>query len=137
MPDLSEQAEPEEGGGVGYGRPPLHSRFRAGHSGNPLGRPKRKRAVEDLVNDMLSEKIWVTTQGKRKRVAVELGILYRIREKAFQGDLRAAQLLFALKATAQSDQGGGSATTFLSEEDLAILVSVGLVPGMEDHDVGA
>jgi len=27
---------------VGYGKPPTHSRFRKGHSGNPSGRPRRK-----------------------------------------------------------------------------------------------
>jgi Family of unknown function (DUF5681) len=29
---------------VGYGRPPLHSRFRRGKSGNPTGRPRRGEA---------------------------------------------------------------------------------------------
>ena len=27
---------------VGYGKPPVHTRFRKGQSGNPSGRPKRK-----------------------------------------------------------------------------------------------
>src|SRR5215208_7957735 len=27
---------------VGYGKPPVHSRFRKGQSGNPSGRPRRK-----------------------------------------------------------------------------------------------
>jgi hypothetical protein len=27
---------------IGYGKPPLSGRFRAGVSGNPKGRPKRK-----------------------------------------------------------------------------------------------
>jgi Family of unknown function (DUF5681) len=31
-----------DGEPVGYCRPPTHSRFKPGHSGNPSGRPKRK-----------------------------------------------------------------------------------------------
>ena len=30
--------------GVGYGRPPEHTRFKKGQSGNPRGRPKRQVA---------------------------------------------------------------------------------------------
>lgn len=31
---------------VGYGRPPMHSRFQPGQSGNPNGRPKRRRSFK-------------------------------------------------------------------------------------------
>ena len=29
---------PEKNADVGYGKPPVHSRFRKGHSGNPKGK---------------------------------------------------------------------------------------------------
>jgi hypothetical protein len=32
--------------GVGYGRPPLHTRFRKGQSGNPTGKRRRDAATE-------------------------------------------------------------------------------------------
>lgn len=32
-------------GGVGYGRPPAHTRFKPGQSGNPKGRPSGKKAM--------------------------------------------------------------------------------------------
>ena len=34
---------------VGYKRPPDHTRFRAGRSGNPAGRPKRRPSFQDTL----------------------------------------------------------------------------------------
>jgi hypothetical protein len=31
---------------VGYGRPPLNTRFKSGHSGNPKGRPKGSKSLQ-------------------------------------------------------------------------------------------
>ena len=39
---------------VGYGAPPLETRFRPGQSGNPAGRPKRKTLGERIA-DLLDE----------------------------------------------------------------------------------
>jgi hypothetical protein len=36
---------------VGYGRPPLHSRFTPGKSGNPRGRPKGQLNIETEVRE--------------------------------------------------------------------------------------
>ena len=37
---------------VGYGRPPLHSRFKPGQSGNPKGRPKQSRNLRTIVKQV-------------------------------------------------------------------------------------
>lgn len=39
---------PSEQGTTGYGRPPQHSRFKPGRSGNPGGRPKTKPLSDEL-----------------------------------------------------------------------------------------
>lgn len=39
---LAKLIEIEDDGKVGYGKPPKHSQFQAGQSGNPNGRPKKK-----------------------------------------------------------------------------------------------
>ena len=43
---------------VGPGRPPLHTRFRKGQSGNPGGRSQKK--LHALLADALSEQVSIT-----------------------------------------------------------------------------
>jgi Family of unknown function (DUF5681) len=42
---------------IGYGKPPMHTRFKPGHSGNAKGRPKRRRNVRTILQEVLSEKV--------------------------------------------------------------------------------
>src|SRR5271163_584454 len=51
---------------VGRGKPPVHSRFKKGQSGNPRGpRPKNLPA---LLVDALNEKVTVTIDGERGEI---------------------------------------------------------------------
>ncbi len=38
---------------IGRGRPPLHTRFKPGQSGNPSGRPKRRQSFKMDIADAL------------------------------------------------------------------------------------
>lgn len=54
---------------VGYGKPPLHSRFQKGQSGNPKGRPPKKesiRCIEDAFIERLSKEILVNGKPMSK-----------------------------------------------------------------------
>jgi Family of unknown function (DUF5681) len=93
---------PPRGGGdheVGYGKPPVHTRFRKGRSGNPAGRPRGSRDLATLLGAELDKPVAVREGGGsvrkvRKRDALVAGLV----NKALQGDLRAARLLLLLQA---------------------------------------
>src|SRR5262245_39270157 len=51
---------------VGYGRPPKHTRFKPGESGNPKGRAARSRNVKTIVKQVLDEPMSVR-EGSRVR----------------------------------------------------------------------
>jgi hypothetical protein len=59
-------AEEREESRIGYGRPPVATRFRRGVSGNPRGRPKGARNIATVVAATLGERISITENGRRK-----------------------------------------------------------------------
>jgi Family of unknown function (DUF5681) len=84
---------------VGYGRPPEHTRFKPGRSGNPKGRPKRHCNLRTIVEDILNEQIRIR-EGERTRDMPRLEALVRtILNRALKGDPRAVNALLALIRT--------------------------------------
>lgn len=109
---------------VGYGKPPQHSRFQQGQSGNRKGRPKKQRNTGTLIREILEEPVTITIKGKQKKVSSRAAILLRLREKALSGDLRSISTLFSLQAAHQSDPDDTQLFN-LSEQDKLILHEAG------------
>jgi hypothetical protein len=75
---------------VGYGRPPLHSRFQKGKSGNPRGRRKNSYNLKTLLQKLLTEPITVREGEKRRSLSrLEVVVLRQI-ESALKGNHQAA-----------------------------------------------
>lgn len=53
---------------VGRGRPPRHSQFQKGRSGNPKGRPKAMKSADTILREQLAKKISIGTGASRRRV---------------------------------------------------------------------
>ncbi len=82
---------------VGYGRPPLHTRFKPGHSGNPRGRPKGPKSILRLLIEALEERTAVTSEdGKRRRIAKRKLGLRRLADKFAGGDAYATRMVLDL-----------------------------------------
>ena len=84
---------------VGKGRPPRHTRFQKGQSGNPKGRRKGSRNVATLLDHALNERVVVTENGKRKTITKFEAMLKQLANKAASGDHRAIKLLMPLAET--------------------------------------
>jgi hypothetical protein len=78
---------------VGYGKPPRHSRFKKGSSGNPKGRPRGSKNAATLLNEALSEQVVISENGRRRTITKKEAIVTQIVNKAASGDHRAIQLL--------------------------------------------
>jgi hypothetical protein len=89
----------EERALVGYKRPPKHTRFKPGQSGNPKGRPRGTRNFTTDVKATLKALVKVTRDGIPHRVSTQEAALLRLREKALSGDPRALDRLLAYAQT--------------------------------------
>jgi hypothetical protein len=78
---------------VGYKRPPRHSRFAPGRSGNPRGRQKGVRDLATDVKRTLEAPVKLNEQGKARRVSTQAAALMRLREMALNGDARSLDRL--------------------------------------------
>jgi hypothetical protein len=78
---------------VGFGKPPKHTRFRKGRSGNPNGRPRKKPDVYSELTKVLRENVTIIIDGQREKVTVQQALLLRLRDEAVRGELWAGKLL--------------------------------------------
>jgi hypothetical protein len=53
---------------TGYAKPPMHTRWKKGESGNAKGRPRRSKNPAAILNEILDRKIEVTVIGKKRRI---------------------------------------------------------------------
>ena len=81
---------------VGYGKPPLNSRFRPGISGNPAGRPKRPRDLRlDLAKEM-ARIVTISEHGKPRRLSTQRALVRSLVTLGLDGDRAASQGLLGL-----------------------------------------
>ena len=81
---------------VGYGKPPRHSRFEPGQSGNPRGRPPGSKNLSSLLKKALDEPVIVVENNRRRRIAKREAIVTRFVNQSAKGDLKATQLLLSI-----------------------------------------
>jgi Family of unknown function (DUF5681) len=91
---------------VGPGKPPRHTRFQPGQSGNPNGRPKGSKNFAAILQQQLRKKVTITVDGKPKRVTVQEVIARRLANDSMKGTTKAMELLIRL-TSAKSDEGAG------------------------------
>jgi hypothetical protein len=75
---------------VGYKRPPVHSRFRKGKSGNPSGRPKSQNIGNGLAA-LINRPVTVTLEGAAHKVPLTEALAMSLAQRALTGNTAAAR----------------------------------------------
>ena len=108
---------------VGYKKPPKHTQFKPGQSGNPKGRPKSVKNLATDLEEELSQKITVTEGKKQQETTKQRAMLKSLFAKALKGETRAAGVLLNLIIGLEQAKSAAGESEVLSEADQAILES--------------
>ena len=113
MPDIESDYK------VGPGRPPLHTRFKKGQSGNPGGRSAK--SLPALLADALNETVVVTIDGRRRRITKREAIVTQLVNKSAAADLKATQIVLAMLRDLESQADGSADPAVFTEADHEII----------------
>jgi hypothetical protein len=86
---------------VGYCKPPRHSRFKKGQSGNPRGRPAGSKNFKTLVTQALNQYIVVTEDGRPRKITKREAIANGLVNRSATPDFRAVKILLDIEGQAE------------------------------------
>jgi hypothetical protein len=108
---------------VGYRKPPRHSRWQKGQSGNPKGRAKGQRNLKTDLLAELRELIQISEGGVPRRITKQRALLKALVTRAIGGDAKSvAEILNLILRLVEPDQAAPTETaTPLSASDQVIV----------------
>ena len=106
---------------IGFGRPPVATRFQPGQSGNPRGRPRGARSIGQMLQQALNRRVIVHENGRERSIRLQDVILQGLVNDAARRDHNALRLLFWLLE--RYGQSGETAINLgeLTADDSAII----------------
>lgn len=109
---------------VGYGKPPIHTRFRKGQSGNPKGRPKGVRNFKTDLREELQEFVVIREGTRTLKISKQRAIAKTLTAKTLKGDTRALSTLLSFMARFLLDPASDTAVEEpLNAEEQEILAA--------------
>ena len=106
---------------VGYGKPPRHTRFQKGRSGNPTGRPRGRKNMATLLSAALDASIIVVENGRRKKITKREAIVTQLVNKSASADLKATQIVLAMLGELEALADGDAESGAFTEADKEII----------------
>lgn len=107
---------------VGYRKPPKHTQFKKGQSGNPKGRRKGARGLKSDLRDELKERVTIHEDGKQVTLTKQRLMIKQLLNSAAKGHVQASDKVVKIVIALLGDEDEGNRTpAAISEEDEAII----------------
>src|ERR1700733_561393 len=118
---------------TGYGKPPKHTRWKEGESGNPLRRyPRRAETTVELIDRLLLKPVEITVGEKSRKVTTLEAILFRLWQKEVLGDTRALKIRMKFQEFARQYSKPRIETVFVDNEYTAAFAAIPM--DTDNHD---
>ncbi|MGY4471965.1 hypothetical protein ACVWWK_007674 [Bradyrhizobium sp. LB9.1b] len=104
---------------VGYGRPPLPTRWKTGQSGNPRKKPKRPENIIEILDRLLLSPVTsLALNGETRSVPALEAIVSQLQLKEMSGNSKASRTLLRYQrlANEQSNRRQHLVLKFVSDE---------------------
>ncbi len=120
---------------VGYRKPPMHTRFKPGQSGNPRGRPKGTKNLKTDLMEELGEKIVIREGDRSQTVSKQRALLKSVVNRAIKGDARAIAIaLSTMMRLLDTGEGAPAAEEALLDDEFEILKAFEARARRSGHD---
>lgn len=113
---MADEDPPNDDDRVGPGRPPKHSRFKPGESGNPRGRPKGSVSFATIIKREARKKVKIRENGRTKSISGMEVVARQAMQQAMKGNLKATALV--IQEADKVDDAATIATSPLSTPNL-------------------
>jgi hypothetical protein len=115
----------EDGGGVGYGRPPMKTRWKKGQNGNAKRLyPARSKSTVELIDRFFLRPVEVTLSDETKNVPTLEAIVIQLWLKAVSGDQRALKVLLKYQEFARQNSEPRREVIFVDNDYTRALAGV-------------
>jgi hypothetical protein len=102
---------------VGYGRPPLQTRWKKGRSGNHPKKRKPQESVVEMIDSLLLKQVKLSLNGETKRVPALEAIISQLQVREMSGNRRATRILLKYREFAHQHADRRLDVIFVNEED--------------------
>ena len=88
---MDERVERDLANKVGYAKPPKHTRFTKGRSGNPKGRSTGSKNLATMMIEELTQTVAIVENGNRTKIPKIRAAVRQALNRAMVGDFKALQ----------------------------------------------
>lgn len=109
---------------VGYGRPPVHSRFKPAQSGNPKGRTPGAKSTKAIIRKAFAKKVTLREGEKQRSLTKREALIEATINRGLQKGGKDADAAFKLMTIVEGDgDPSGVSPAALSRDEASVLAS--------------